>query len=101
MYVITGQLRADLPQLVRSNSARGGRGAPLPNEYICIIEEDLECLSYVRGAPRPVVPGVLRTADGVVNLRPNAMSRPCKADSLPKLPVRSPPSSAARGPEGG
>ena len=42
----------------------------------------------------------LRTPDGVVNLRPNAMSRPRKTDGLPKSPARSPPSSAARGPDG-
>ena len=38
--------------------------------------------------------------DGVVNLSPNAMSRPHKATGLQKSPVRSPPSSAARGPDG-
>ena len=43
---------------------------------------------------------VLRTPDGVVNLRPNAMSRPHKATDLQKSPVRSLPSSAARGPDG-
>jgi len=63
--------------------------------------ETLECLSYVRGAPRPVVPGALRTPDGLVNLRPNAMSRPCKATGLLKSPARSPPSSAASHPDGG
>ena len=53
-----------------------------------------------RGAPRPVVPGVLRTPDGIVNVRPNAMSRPRKAAGLLKSLVRSPSSSAARGPDG-
>ena len=57
-------------------------------------------LSYGRGAPRPVVNSVLRTLDGVVDLRPNAMSRPRKAAGLLKSLVRSPPSSAARGPDG-
>ena len=35
---------------------------------------------------------VLRTPDGVVNVRPRAMRGPCKADSLLKTAVRSPPS---------
>eukprot|EP00966_Prymnesium_polylepis_P120245 2778657-Prymnesium_polylepis.2 len=38
-----------------------------------------------RGAPRPVVPGVLRTPDGVVNVRPKAMRGPRKAAGLLKL----------------
>ena len=58
-------------------------------------------LSYGRGAPRPVVSSVLRTLDGVVDLRPKATRGPRKAACLLKLLVRSPPSSAARGPEGG
>ena len=48
-------------------------------------------VSYGRGAPRPVVPGVLRTPDGVVNVRPKAMRGPRKAAGLPKSLVRSPP----------
>ena len=46
-----------------------------------------ETLSYGRGAPRPIVPGVLRTPDGAVNVRPKAMSRPRKAAVLLKSPV--------------
>ena len=33
----------------------------------------IQTLSYVRGAPRPVVNSVLRTPDGVVNVRPKAI----------------------------
>ena len=40
---------------------------------------------YGRGAPRPVVPGVLRTADGVAIVRPKAMQGPRKAAGLLKL----------------
>ena len=58
-------------------------------------------LSYGKGAPRPVVSGVLRTAGGAVNLRPKAMRGPRKAAGLLKLLVRSPPSSAASHPDGG
>ena len=54
-----------------------------------------ETLSYGRGAPRPVVPGVLRTPDGVVDLRPKVKLRPRKAAGLLKLLMRSPPSPAA------
>ena len=36
-------------------------------------------LTYGRGPPGPVVSGVLRTPDGVVNLRPKAMQGPRKA----------------------
>ena len=61
----------------------------------------LETHSYGRGAPRPVVPGVLRTPDGVVDVRPKAMSRPRKAAGFLKLPVRSPSSSAVGHPDGG
>ena len=39
-------------------------------------------LTYGKGAPRPLVPGVLRTPDRVVNLRPKAMLRPRKAAGL-------------------
>ena len=60
-----------------------------------------QALSFGRGAPRPVVPGVLRTPDGVVSVRPKAISRPRKAAGLLKSLVRSPSSSAARGPDGG
>ena len=63
--------------------------------------QNIETLSYGRGAERPVVPGVLRTPDGVVNLRPKAMQGPRKATGLQKSPVRSPPSSAVRHPDGG
>ena len=62
-----------------------------------------QALTYGRGPPGPVVNSVLCTADGVVNVRPNAMSRPHKrpdkatSTGLQKSPVRSPPSSAARG----
>ena len=55
----------------------------------------LETLTYGRGAPRPLVNGVLRTPDGVVIVRPKAMRGPRKATGLLKLLVRSPPSSAA------
>jgi hypothetical protein len=41
-----------------------------------------------------------RTPDGVVNVRPKAVSRPRKATGLLKLLVRSPPSSAASHPDG-
>ena len=58
-------------------------------------------LSYGRGAPRPVVPGVLRTADGVVYVRPKAMRGPRKAAGLLKLLIRSPPLPAASHPDGG
>ena len=37
------------------------------------------------------LPGVLRTADGVVNVRPKAMRGPRKAAGLLKLLIRSPP----------
>ena len=33
----------------------------------------LQTLTYVRGAPRPVVNSVLRTPDGVVNVRPKSI----------------------------
>ena len=56
-------------------------GAPL-------IPTPLRALTYGRGPPGPVVNSVLRTPDGVVNLRPNAMSRPHKATGLQKSPVR-------------
>ena len=61
------------------------------------LEENvnIETLSYGRGALRPLVPGVLRTPDGVVIVRPKAMRGPRKATGLLKLLVRSPPSSAA------
>ena len=51
-------------------------------------------LSFERGAPRPVAPGVLRlrTPDGVVSVRSKAPLRPRKAAGLLKLPVRSPSS---------
>ena len=39
-------------------------------------------LTYGRGPPGPVVNGVLRTPDGVVNLRPKAMLRLRKATGL-------------------
>ena len=51
----------------------------------------LGTLTYGRGAPRPVVNGVLRTPDGVVNLRPKAILRPRKAAGLLRSLVRSPP----------
>ena len=41
-------------------------------------------VTYGRGPPGPVVNGVLRTPDGVVNLRPKAKLRPRKAVALPK-----------------
>ena len=62
---------------------------------------NIQTLSYGKGAPRPVVSGVLRTAGGAVNLRPKAMRGPRKAAGLLKLLVRSPPSSAASHPDGG
>ena len=49
---------------------------------------NFQALTYGRGPPGPVVNSVLRTPDGVVNLRPNAMSRPHKATGLQKSPVR-------------
>ena len=60
-----------------------------------------ETLTYGRGAPRPVVPGVLRTPDRVVNVRPKAMRGPRKAAGLLKLLIRSPPLPAASHPDGG
>ena len=64
------------------------------------ITVTLGTLTYGRGPPGPVVNSVLCTPDGVVDLRPNAMSRPRKAAGLLKSLVRSPLSSAARGPDG-
>ena len=73
----------------------------LPIFALCRRRRKLQALTYGRGPPGPVVRGVLRTPGGVVNVRPNAMSRPRKADGLLKSPVRSPPSSAVSGPDGG
>ena len=56
---------------------------------------NMQALTYGRGAPRPVVNSVLRTLDGVVNLRSNAMRGLRKAAGLLKLLMRSPPSPAA------
>ena len=50
---------------------------------------------YRRSAPRPVVPGVLRTPDGVAIVRPKAMQGPRKAPGLLKLLVRAPPLTVA------
>ena len=57
-------------------------------------------LSFERGAPRPVAPGVLRlrTPDGVVSVRSKAALRPRKAAGLLNSLVRSPSSTAARRP---
>ena len=85
-------------QLQREHEAEQQRG----REESTASGDQVETLSYGRGAERHVVPaGVLRTPDGVVNLRPKAMQGPRKATGLQKSPVRSPPSSAVRHPDGG
>ena len=63
----------------------GARLAPTSASWNPTIDE-LQTLP-----PGPVVNSVLRTPDGLVNLRPNAMSRPRKATGLQKLLVCSPP----------
>ena len=57
----------------------------------------IQTFTYGRGPPGPVVNGVLRTHDGVVNLWPNAMLRLRKAATLPKSPVHSPASRSLEG----
>ena len=81
------------------------RGAALASTMfrdVCMQSTDcLQALSFGRGPPGPLVNGGLRPPGGVVSVRSKAMPRPRKAAGLLKSPVRSPSSSAARGPDGG
>ena len=77
------------------------RTIPYLRHHIGDAASYLQALSFGRGPPGPLVNGGLRPPGGVVSVRPKAMSRPRKAAGLLKSPVRSPSSSAARGPDGG
>ena len=68
-----------------------------PDEPLGAHLDSLQTLTYGRDPPGPVVNGVLRTHDGVVNLWPNAMLRLRKAATLPKSPVHSPASRSLEG----
>ena len=94
----TSEGSSEIRLLIRERKA-GSKVIPDGESLQCSFKE-LQARSYGRGAPRPVVPGVLRTPDGVVNVRLEGMSRPRKAAGLLNLPVRSPSSSAARSPDG-